>query len=308
MKITDSINTLIKALEAGNLTAAPGQLVQGSALQIQEIDGVMRNVTFGSEHLKLLKAFDTKKAKSTLVRFRRQLGYGEFGGSAQYEGMVGQEETGDYVEAVVPMAYYSHIRRVTVAANLVDGFDGVKAEDREAEAAAMKIAADLEFDGFQGKAHFSNAGVFDGNPMSIPALPNLPGLDVQIRQSDVLSNTQDQMFAEFGSAESVVLAAGGGLLNQVTLEDAALRSRLGFGKAESMMVDPVVLSGYNKQIIQAGSNITQFATMGNALTSSGADLRTQAVSEGSVKLESSHFLRGKFRLKTQELVLQHLHC
>ena len=293
MKLLESINSLVKALEAGSVAGAPGTLVQGGALQIQEIEGVMRNVTFGSEHIKLQKAFQSKKARSTQVRFKRQLSYGELGGSAQYEGMVGQEETGDYVEAVVPMAYYSHVRRVTVAANMVEAFDGVKAEDREAQAAAMKIAADMENDLFQGKGHFSNAGVFDGNPMSIPALPNLAGLDVQIRQSDVLSNTQDLMFAEFGSSESVVLAADGSLLNQILVEDAALRSRLNFGKAERLMVDPVVLSGYNKQIIQTGSNITQFATMGQSLSSSGADLRQQAVSEGSVKLESSHFLRGK---------------
>jgi hypothetical protein len=290
--LLESIQTLTKALEAGNITGAPGTLVQGAALQIQEMEGVMRNVTFGREHIKLQKEFSVKKAKSTLVRFKRQLSYGEFGGSAQYEGMVGQEETGDYVEAVVPMAFYSHVRRVTVAANMVDTIDGVKAEDREAENAAMKIAADMEHDCFQGKAHFSNAGVFDGNPMSIAALPNLPGLDVQVRQSDLLSNTQDLMFAEFGSSESVVLAAGGALLNQSLIEDAALRSRLNFGKAERLFVDPVVLSGYNKLILQTSGNVTQFATMGSALTSSGADLRSQNVSEGSVKIETSHFLRG----------------
>lgn len=294
--LIQSIQALTKALEAGQITGAPGSLVQGSALQVQEIEGVMHNVTFGDEHIKLQKLFPVKKAKNTLVRFRRQLSYGEFGGSAQIEGAVGQEEVGDYVEAIVPMAYYSHLRRTTLAANMVEAFDGVKADDREAANAAMKIAADFEFDLFQGKAHFSNAGVFDGNPNAIPALPNLPGLDVQIRQSDVLANTQDQMFAEFGSSESVVINQNGALLNQIAIEDAALRSRLNFGKADKLFVDPVVLSGYNKLILQAaGTNITQYATMGSSLTSSGADLRSQYVSEGSVKLEASHFLRGKAR-------------
>ena len=293
--LLEAIQTLTKTLEAGNITGAPGTLVQGAALQIQEMEGVMRNVTFGREHIKLQKEFSNKKARSTLVRFKRQLSYGEFGDSAQLEGMVGQEETGDYVEAVVPMAFYSHVRRVTVAANMVDSIDGVKAEDREAENAAMKIAADIEFDAFQGKAHFSNAGVFDGNPMSQPELPNLPGFDVQVRQSDIISNTQDLMFAEFGSSESVVLPADGAVLSQALLEDAALRSRLNFGKAERLFVDPIVLSGYNKLVLQTSGNVSQFATMGQALTSSGADLRSQNVSEGSVKLESSHFLRGKHR-------------
>lgn len=295
MNLLESIQGLVKALEAGQITGAPGTLTQGSALQVQEQEGVMHNATFGDKDIKLQKVFSVKKAKNMLVRFKRQLSYGQFGGSAQFEGMVGQEETGDYVEAVVPMAFYSHLRRVTLAANMVESFDGIKAEDRESSAAAMKIAGDVEFDCFQGKSHFSNAGLFDGNPDAIPALPNMSGLDVQIRQSDVLTNTQDLMFAEFGSSESVVLPAGGGLLTQTIVEDGALRSRLNFGKAERLIVDPVVLSGYNKLVIQNSSNVTQFASMGQALTSTGADLRMQNVSEGSVKLEASQFLRGKFQ-------------
>src|SRR5216684_5035539 len=70
----------------------------------------------------------------------------------------------DIVRVVVPMCYYSHIRRVTLVANLVQTVDGKKAEARAAEDAAMKLAGDIEFDLFRGKADFSNAGVFDGNP------------------------------------------------------------------------------------------------------------------------------------------------
>jgi hypothetical protein len=61
------------------------------------------------------------------------------------------------VRAVVPMAYYSTTRRVTVAANMIGAFDGVKAEDRAAADAAMKLAGDIEFDCFRGQADFSNA-------------------------------------------------------------------------------------------------------------------------------------------------------
>lgn len=295
--LNNNIQSLIKALEAGMPTGAPGTLTQGASLQIQELEGEMQNVTFGTEHIKLQKAIASKKHKSTLVRFKRQLSYGELGGSAQWEGMVGQEETSDYVEDIMPMAYYSHLRRVTVQAQLVEAFDGVKAEDREADSAAQKIAADVEYDLFQGKAHFSNDGIFDGNPVAEAELPNMRGIDAQTRESDLLSNTQDLMFAEFGSSESVVLPAAGGILTQTLVEDVALRSRLNFGKAEKLMVDPVTLANYNKLIISSGSNVTQFATMGSALTSTGADLRSQTVSEGSVKMESSHFLRAKYRAK-----------
>jgi hypothetical protein len=63
----------------------------------------------------------------------------------------------DFVRVVVPMCYYSHIRRVTLVANLVQTVDGKKAEARAAEDAAMKLAADIEFDIFRGKADFTNA-------------------------------------------------------------------------------------------------------------------------------------------------------
>ena len=295
-QLTEQVTKLVKALEAGQITGAPGTLTQGAALQIQEIEDVMHNVCAGEEELKLTKLLPSKKHKSMLVRFKRQLSYGDLGGSAQLEGAVGDEETGDYVEAIVPMCFYSHTRRVTVAANMVAAFDGVKAEDREAANAAMKLAMDIEFDSFQGKAHFSNGGLFDGNPLAIPGLPNLPGLDVQIRQSDVLTNTQDLMFAEYGSSESVVLDGAGGTLTQGLVEDIGLRSRLNFAKGNrTLMMDPVSLSKYNKLVLSTSGNVTQFATMGSALSSSGADLRNQSVSNGSIKLDSSQFLRGKYR-------------
>jgi hypothetical protein len=73
---------------------------------------------------------------------------------------------------------------VTLVANLVATVDGKKAEERAASDAAKKLAGDIEFDVIRGKADFSNAGVYDGNPMLIPVgLPNMLGLDTQIRQS-----------------------------------------------------------------------------------------------------------------------------
>ena len=294
MDLIKSLEQLVKTLEAGNYDAAPSSLVQGSALQIEDLSPVMHNVTFDDSHIKLQKMFTVKKAKSLLVQFNRQLSYGRFGGSAQREGAVGDVDVGDYIRATVPMCFYSHIRRVTLAANMVDTFDGKKAEDRESENAAMKLAADIEFDMFKGKADFSNAGVFDGNPLATAELPNMLGVDAQIRQSDILVNTQDLMFAAYGSNQSVVLSKNGAL-DQVVIEDAALRSRMNMGKAEMLLVDPVILSGYNKSIaLGTGANSVQRIVLaGSAQDASGADLRRQWVSNGTVTLEDSRFLSGK---------------
>jgi hypothetical protein len=257
---------------------------------MEDLSPVMHNVTFDDSHIKLQKMLPVRSAKSTLVQYDRQLSYGIFGGSAQLEGAVGQEETSDFVRAVQAMAYYSHIRRVTLASNMVGTVDGVKAEDRAAADAAKKIAGDIEFDIFRGKADFSNAGVFDGNPLAIPALPNMMGIEPQIRQSDSLSNTQDLMFAEYGSDQSVVLVAGG-TLSQTVIEDAAVRSAMNMGHADRLIVDPLVLSAYNKIAFTKD----RILLAGSPQDAQGADLRRQWVSGGTVNIEASRFLSGKTR-------------
>ncbi len=284
---------LLKALEAGNYNAAPSTLVQGSALQIEDLSPVMNNVTYDDSHIKLQKMLKVDPVKSTLAQFDRQLSYGIFGATAQNEGAVGQEEMSEYVRIVVPMAYYSHVRRVTVVANLVATVDGVKAEERAASDGAKKIAGDIEFDSFRGKADFSNAGLFDGSMLAIPGLPNILGLDAQVRMSDGQRNATDLMFGEFGSDDTVVIQ-GGGTLTQDNIEDASVRSSMNFGMADKLVVDPKVLSAYNKisfgkeRIILAGA--PQDAT--------SADLRRQWVSGGTVNVEASRFLSGKTRPAT----------
>lgn len=284
----DSINTLVKALEAGNYDAAPSTLTQGSALQIEDLSPVMNNVTFEQAHIKLQKMLTVDSCKATLAQFDRQLSYGVFGGSAQLDGNVGQENTSDYVRITVPMAFYSHTRRVTISSTMVATVDGKKSDERAAADAAILLAGDIEFDLFRGMDDFSNAGVFDGNPLVAPALPSIHGLGLQVRQSDFQLNSRDLMFAEYGSDDSVVLSSGS-TLTQDKVEDSAVRSALNFGKADRLMVDPIVLSAYNKitfgkeRIILAGS--PQDAT--------GGDLKKQWVSGGTVNIEASQFLRGK---------------
>jgi len=285
-----NIEALVKALEGGSYNAAPGALVQGAALQVEDLSPVLYNTTFSDKHIKLQNMLEVDDVKSTLAQFDRQLSYGQFGGSAALEGNVGAESTSDFVRVVVPMCFYSHIRRVTLVANMVDTVDGKKAEERAAEDAAMKIAGDVEFDLFRGKADFSNGGVFDGNPLATPTLPNIPGMDIQIRQSDSMRNAQDLMFDEYGSDESVVLTAGG-TLSQSMVEDAHVRSAMNMGSADKLIVDPIVLANYNKiaytkeRIILAGS----------PQDTQGISMRRQWVSGGVVEMESSRFLSGKTR-------------
>ena len=286
----EQLQSLMKALEAGSYLAAPDKLAQGAALMIEDLSPVMQNVTFDDSHIKLQKILPSKDVKSQLHQFNRQLDYGIFGGSAQFEGGVGEEDTSNYVRAVVPMAYYSTTRRVTVAANMIGAFDGQKAEDRAAADAAMKLAGDIEFDCFRGQSDYSNAGVFDGNPTVVAKIPNMIGVDQQVRQSDAQSNTQDLMFAEFGSDQTVVLSVNGAL-SQSIIEDSSVRSAMNMGAADRLILDPISLSAYNK-IAHAKERIM---LAGSAQEATGAHLRTQWTSSAVVSLEASRFLSGKTR-------------
>jgi len=288
--MVEQLNDLMKALEAGSYNAQPGQLNQGAALQVEDLSPVMENVTFDDSHIKLQKMLNVKDAKSTLIQFNRQLDYGIFGGSAQFEGGIGEEDTSNYVRAIVPMSYYSTTRRVSVAANMIGAFDGRKAEDRAAQDAAMKLSADIEFDAFRGQSDFSNAGLFDGNPAAIAEMPNIRGVDSQVRESDSLSNTQDLMFAEYGSDQTVVVSVNG-TLSQSAIEDASVKSAMQHGAADKLVLDPISLSAYNK-IAFAKERIM---LAGSPQEASGANLRTQWTSSALVALEPSRFLSGKTR-------------
>lgn len=286
--VSEQLTDLLKALEAGNMNAAPSTLTQGAALQMEDLSPVMEVVTYDDSHIKLQKMVSKKSVKQTLHQFNRQLDYGIFGGSAQYEGGIGEENTSNYVRATVPMAYYSETRRVSVAANIVSTFDGVKAEDRAAKDAALRLAGDIEFDLFRGQNDFSNAGVFDGNPLAIADMPNMRGVDSQVRESDMIANTQDLMFAEYGSNQSVIVAVNG-VLSQSSIEDAAVKSAMQMGRADKLMLDPIALSKYNK-IAFAKERIM---LAGSPQDASGAQLRTQWTSSAIVSLEPSRFLSAK---------------
>lgn len=284
-----ALESLVKALEAGGYNAAPSTLVQGSALQMEDLSPVMENVTFDDKHIKLQKLLKVDGCKSNLSQFDRQLSYGGFGGSAQLEGNIGQENTGDYVRITVPMCYYVDVRRTTLVAQMVATVDGVKAQEREASNSAKKIAGDIEFDLFRGCADFSNAGVYDGNQLAVPSLmANMRGVDLQVRQSDSQLNSHDLMFAEFGSDDSVVIA-GGGPMTQTNIEDAQTRSAMNMGNADMLLVDPKVLSGYNKLTF----NLQRIILAGSPQEASGASLKDQWTSQGTVKIEQSRFLSAK---------------
>ena len=289
-QLLSTLTDLKKALEGGQYNAAPGSLTQGAALQKENLEKFMQDVCLQEKSLKLVKMLDKESTKAMNVQFDRTLSYGILGGSAVKEGQVGPQETPNWVRIYVPMCYYAFWGQLTDQAREVATFDGKKNDVRMAETAAKKLAIDIEYDSFKGWADFSNSGVFDGNPVATPLgqLYNMHGVDLQVRQSDSQINSQDLMMAEFGSSESVVIQCGT-TLKQEQVQDASTRSAMNSGEADVLLIDPKTIGAYNK----LSYNWQRIVLGGSAQDASGADLRKQFTSQGTVSVEQSRLLAGK---------------
>ena len=287
----EQIAELRKTLEAGGYNVAPGSLVQGSALGKENLTPVMNIATFRDKSIKLQKQIKVEACKSNHVQFVRQLDYGTLGGSAVLEGAVGSQETSKYSRYYVPMAYYVHVRYRTVQADMIESFDGVKAEARLDEDAAHKIAADIELHLFRGKADYSNGGYFDGSPAAISEMePGQHGLDIQVRSSDLILTSQDLMLQEYGADISCVTNQNGAL-TQSTVEDIFSKARMNHGSPEKLYLDPLTLASYNK----IAYNKERIVLAGSPQQAHGASLREQFVADGVISIEASRFLSAKTR-------------
>ena len=290
MEVAKQIQELMKALSAGSYNVAPDSLRQGPALLVEDVSPLYHNQTYEDRHIFLQKELTVKKVKNVTVQFNRKLAHGNFGGSARAEGAIGRERTSNWTRVAVPMCYYSEIRRVTVPATFVETQGGDKIEDLEAESGELNLAGDFEFDFFRGCDDYTNSGLFDGNPNNIPAVPNIRGLQVQIRQSDSSLLTQDLMFLAYGAGLSSTVQIGS-TLDQPNIEDMSVRSAMNHGSAEMLLVDPLVQSAYNK----ISFNKDRIVLAGSPIDMTGADLRRQSTYNGMIQVRASRFLSGKFR-------------
>lgn len=285
------LESLLKAVVAGTYNVAPTQLTQGAAQQIEDCSPLYTDMCYQNKHIFLQNDIQVKKAKSTFVQFNRFLSYGHFGGSATIEGAVGPQRTSQQRRFGVPMCYYSEVRQTTLAAQLVDTQSGESIDSVEDMAGQMNLAGDIEFDCYRGCDDFSNAGAFDGNPNAIPSMPNILGLQAQVRQSDAQLGATDLMFYAYGANYSCVVQ-GGGIMTQGMIEDVSLRANLAFSSADTLYIDPTVNSAYNKGTAITGQ-LQRILLGGSAQQASGADLKRQWTFGGEVQLKASNFLRGR---------------
>lgn len=287
--LTKNIADLVKASEAGNYDAAPSTLVQGAALQKEDLSAKLENVCFKDKSIVIQKLMDVEPCKSNTWQFVTENSYGDFEGGWQLEGHVGPENTADYARHVVPMAYCVDYRRVTEVSMMVDTIDGKKADDRAAESASKKVAGDFEFGAFRGADDFNNGGVYDGSPGALPVqTPGMHGVFLQVRQSESLNSFKDLMFNEFGGSDSIVFSVGG-TLTQSVIEDMRTRSNMNHGEAEKLVIDPVTWGAYNKITYP----MQRLPLAGSPQEATGARIKMQWTANGDVGIVSSRFLSGK---------------
>lgn len=287
-----SNEALQKALSAGVASGAPDSLTNGPAMAKEDLSSVMVNITYNDDSFWMLKKVDVEKVKQTMVQFVRENSYGILGDAAQVEGAVGQEENGSANRVTVQMCYYSMFYKYTDAADLVETMDSKGPKERVAGWAAKLLAGNIELDGFRGRADFSNAGVFDGNPAVIPAMPNMPGLDFQVRTSDLDEKAKDQMFAEYGSSVSCIVACGTALTFE-QVQDAAVRSAANWGQATDLLVDIFAHAAYNKQLY----SIMRIDLAGSPQTGAGAAINKTWTNQGAISVNGSQWLRAKVQPK-----------
>ena len=292
-QVLEKVTTILKALEAGYAMGPAGTSTQGAALQRQDLQGIMNNVTYQSQMLVLSKVIPTRVAKSMTVEYRRQLSYGGLQGVATVEVSAGKSITGDYESLLAAMAFYTVSSIVSFAATQVQAFDNVQNEQREAHNAAMVIGAAVELDLFRGHADFSNAGVFDGAPSAMPlgtVFPGMIGLDPQIRQANLSYQARSLDMFEYGAGGSTILSVGG-TLAQANIEDGLSHSVMNFGEARTLYLDPLTHAAYNKIIFNKEHSYVNMGQMPPSTT--GAVLTQQWTANGQCTLVTSRFLSGK---------------
>ncbi len=290
------INELEKSLEAGSLDVAPSSLSQGAALQDAKIDAIFAVVCSDDSVLKLRGMLKEEKTDQTTVIFRRQNSWGQLGGSAMLESMVGEDTTPTLGVVTVPMAYYSKRFNLSDVMAKVKTAGGTKAaESFLIEGAARTLAQDIELDSFKGMDGFSNNGFFDGSIAALPSeMPGMVGLIQQVRQSDGEVSAKDITFSEYGADQSVALDVGAtGQVSQDLVEEMIARRVFNnHSKAPTLVMDIDARKAYNKILL---SSLQRFNMPGSVITSTGGTLATQETSNGPVKIETSRFLAGKVK-------------
>lgn len=284
------VEELNKALEAGaGYAGAPGALTGGGALQVESLDGSLKSVTYEMKNIKLWPLIAKDQAYNTIEQYNRQDAYGDQGKGFIAEGDLPRSEDSSYSRQTQRVRFIGVTRELTHVYTIVRNAHG-DAIAREIRNGTMRILEIVERNLFDGRGHYSNAGLFNGADAAIlDADLSWDGLDKQIRKGDTDSSAIASAFTGYGASESVVQDLRGNILDEDVLEDDGRIVAENFGYPNLKMMDTKAHSDLARQFYPK----ERINSMGVANGKAGFVLQQFVSSAGTFDLVSDVFLRPK---------------
>lgn len=303
------VDNLLKALEAGSITGreTDGLLTaSGSPLKLESLEGTLKSLTFGQEHIKLWKRIPKMAAFNTVEEYLRFVSPGQDRGGFVSETELPEEEDSVYQRASQLVKFMGITKSVSLAMEMVNTTSGVGAlVQREVENASLWILRKVD------------RGMDRGNADVVPHEFN--GFAKQ--QMDAFSSLDEWQDSE------VVIDMRGKRLTEDAIETAGVGITKNFGYADLLMAPPVVLSNFVKEFHSKklvvpnttqvtagimGQKVNQFASQhgvidldddiflaapaprktGDAPTSAKAPATPVAVSAAAIADTSTRFLKN----------------
>ena len=286
------VQELNKALEAGaGYAGPPGQLTGGGALQVESLDASLKSVTYDLKNLVLWPSIAKDQAYNTIEEYNRVQAYGDQGRGFINEGALPRSEDSSYTRELERVRFIGVTRELTHVYTLVRNAHG-DAIAREIASGTRRILEITERSLFEGHAHYSNAGKFDGQATILEENNGdvaWNGLDRQIRSGDQDASARATAFEGYEGLPSSIGDQRGSVLDEDSLEDAATAIMENFGQPTAMIMDPKSHRDLNKQFFPK----ERINPMGVQNGRAGFVLREFDSSAGAFSLMSDVFISPK---------------
>jgi hypothetical protein len=289
---TAEVTDLNKALEAGvGYQGAPSALTGGGALQVESLDSSLKSVTYEMKNIKLWPMMAKDQAFNTIEQYNRQDAFGDQAHGFIAEGSLPRSEDSSYSRQIQRVRFVGVTRELTHVYTLVRNAHG-DAISREIRSGTMRILEIVERSLHFGRAHYSNAGKFDGADSAILDQDLAwDGLSKQIRQGDSDPSAKAKAFTGYGLQESVILDLRGNVLDEDVLEEGGRIVADNFGYANLLELDTKAHSDLSRQFYPK----ERVNPMGVQNGKAGFVLSEFASSAGYFQLMSNVFIRPKRR-------------
>lgn len=230
------VEELQKALSIGGeyATTTPGNLSQGAALAVEDLDRTLKLVTHSMEHLRLWKDVIKQKVGQTVHQFNVQNSYGAEVSPFFQMGGVPQATDAQYNREVYIVKYLGSQGSVQHNLTLIQAAHGPVVA-REVKNKTIELLSRNERAMFEADSSI-NALEYDG-------------ADTLIRTKQSVAAFKSTAFTGYesvGADDSVIIDAAGAGLDEDLSEDACLRAVNNFGMPMDMYLSTDIHSNFSR--------------------------------------------------------------